>query len=744
MKTKMKVILHAILQTATTLKQIASLTLNLPALAMILAISLPATLSAQARLNLVPPNPTVLANVSPTVQGLAVDPAGNLFYSDLNSSVIQEISATGVQAAFVDLPCPPYAIGVDQADNIYATLFCGSPSVSRITPQGVTTNLGGVLSSPTWLAVDTAGEHVLVSDPGANRLVSIDVNNRHYNYVEGVTYPGGVAISGVGNAYYTQVTSNAVFENGVGRLPIVAYNPEGVAVDAAGNVFVMDMDNSRVVELPAGSNQQFTVASGVWGEGIAVDVEGNLFMTDTSGHLLKAATTSVNFGTVSTCPTCSARLTLNYGVTASGTLGQVKVLTQGLTNLDFTLTRNTCTGSVTAGSTCSIDVKFSPKAAGLRSGIVQIMRADGTVAASTNLYGVGQGSQIAFDPVPSTTIATVSSPNATAVDAAGNLFLVNNNNLIEIPAANRGTQNVLYSGLTVGTAVAVDGAGNVLVADAGTSQVLQITPGGPVSTIATGVCPWGLAVDGAGHIFIPDACHNQVLEVMKDAGTQVSVAAGLNNPLGVAVDASGNLFIADNGNSRVLEVPAGGGTPITVLSSFRSQGLAVDAAGDLFTLDNGTLSEIRNGSNSPITLIEMNYGNSFALDGAGDLFMTAALADQVVEFPRSQPPAVNFPPTPLNQNSSPLSMTFENIGNQPLTGLEGGVNLPPNFGQLLGSGTLPDCWSNFSVAPGMGCNLSLLFRPTQTGVVHGTVEVKDNSLNQNPATQMFAVSGTGQ
>ena len=102
MKTQAKHISQVTRQLTTTLKRIASLTLKLPVLAVVLVISLPAALSAQARLNLVPPNPKVLANVSPTVQGLAVDPAGNLFYSDLNSSVIQEISATGVQSAFVN------------------------------------------------------------------------------------------------------------------------------------------------------------------------------------------------------------------------------------------------------------------------------------------------------------------------------------------------------------------------------------------------------------------------------------------------------------------------------------------------------------------------------------------------------------------------------------------------------------------------------------------------------------------
>ncbi len=116
----------------------------------------------------------------------------------------------------------------------------------------------------------------------------------------------------------------------------------------------------------------------------------------------------------------------------------------------------------------------------------------------------------------------------------------------------------------------------------------------------------------------------------------------------------------------------------------------------------------------------------------------------MLELQRSQAPALNFPATPVNQASNPLSITVENVGNQQLNALEGGFSMLPNFEQVAGSGTPPDCTSTFSLAPGTSCNLSISFDPTQTGLIQGTAEGKDNSLNRNPATQLITLTGTGQ
>jgi hypothetical protein len=62
-----------------------------------------------------------------------------------------------------------------------------------------------------------------------------------------------------------------------------------------------------------------------------------------------------------------------------------------------------------------------------------------------------------------------------------------------------------------------------------------------------------VAVDGAGNVYIADTYNGRVVEV-SPSGAQITVGSGLAYPQGVAVDAAGNVFISDDGNGRVVEV----------------------------------------------------------------------------------------------------------------------------------------------------------------------------------------------
>ena len=64
--------------------------------------------------------------------------------------------------------------------------------------------------------------------------------------------------------------------------------------------------------------------------------------------------------------------------------------------------------------------------------------------------------------------------------------------------------------------------------------------------------PTAVAVDGAGNVFIADTYHSRVVEVPAGGGAQTTVGSGLSAPYGVAMDAAGDVFIADTGNNRVV------------------------------------------------------------------------------------------------------------------------------------------------------------------------------------------------
>ena len=151
--------------------------------------------------------------------------------------------------------------------------------------------------------------------------------------------------------------------------------------------------------------------------------------------------------------------------------------------------------------------------------------------------------------------------------------------------------------------VAVDGQGNVYIGDSGNNKIRKVS-GGTITTFAgTGAAgatgdggqatsaqlnfPRGVAVDGQGNVYIADSSNNKIRKVSGGnistfAGTGTAGAAGdggpatsaqLNFPSGVAVDGQGNVYIADQSNNKVRKVSGGN------ISTFAGTG-AAGAAGD--------------------------------------------------------------------------------------------------------------------------------------------------------------------
>jgi len=467
---------------------------------------------------------------------------------------------------------------------------------------------------------------------------------------------------------------------------------------------------------------------------------------------------SVNFGNVNVCvpgaiapAPCSdsALVQITYKSGVSGTPAAPRALAEGAPSPDFSILGNDCTESTPPASGCLVNVKFSPQFAGLRAGAIQIPSTSGGILATTFVYGVGVGPQIAFGPgVESAVLLTPgsaeASPYGVTVDGAGNLFFVDraNKRVVKAPAGG-GAQSTVIGGLNAPFGLAIDGAGDLFIADEGNDDVVKVPAGGgATSHLGSGlISPTGLAVDGAGNVYVADTANHRVVE-LPSAGGQITVASGVT-PLGLAVNAAGDLFIGETGG--IVEVV--GGKVVTVITGLNTvYGLAVDGAGDLFIADyvNNRIVELPSGGEELIPVAAgVSHPIGVAVDEAGNLFTGESDMAVLLEVQRSQPPALGFATTNVGSTSSdsPKSVEIQSIGNQLLTVTD--LTVSPNFDRVNAGGTPEECATAFSLAPGAQCNLSTSFEPTEAGSLAGAATLTDNALNATGATQTIDLSGTG-
>jgi DNA-binding beta-propeller fold protein YncE len=155
---------------------------------------------------------------------------------------------------------------------------------------------------------------------------------------------------------------------------------------------------------------------------------------------------------------------------------------------------------------------------------------------------------------------------------------------------------------------AVDGAGDVWVADSSNNRIEEFSASGAFmaayGTEGSGngqfKHPWGIAVNkAAGDVYVSDQTNNRVEEFEVSNGKFVrafgefgTTGGKFNSPNGVAVDASGNVWVADYGNNRVEEFSSTGtftaayGSEGTGNGQFKGpKGMAADSAGNVYVTD---------------------------------------------------------------------------------------------------------------------------------------------------------------
>ncbi len=459
----------------------------------------------------------------------------------------------------------------------------------------------------------------------------------------------------------------------------------------------------------------------------------------------------------------SSTLTVNVSIAAGTTVGSIGVLTTGMAGIDFaSATGSTCTASsYTTATSCGVNVKFTPQAAGLRRGAVVFYSGannTGTVLATVPIYGIGTGPQVAYGPggTQSNVGSGYSTPKGVAVDAAGNVYVADATAVVVDDPSPSPYSGSIYKLTTGGTrttlggpfaypvAVAVDGAGNVYVADPNEAAVSKIPPVGTQTTIGSGFSsPSSVAVDGAGNVYVADTGNIAVYKITP-GGAQTTVGSGFSQPASVAVDGAGNVYVADPGVPAVYKITPGG-TQTTVGSSGISKpvAVAVDAAGSVYIFDqgSGTVYEVTPGGTESIVATGFGGQAAIAVDSSGNLYVADTSNVRVVKIDRADAPSLSFTSTDMGSTSSdsPKTVEIQNIGNATLT--LSALSYPTDFPEATGDSNA--CTSTISLTPAEQCDLPIDFIPKSVASLSEDVTLTDNALNVAGAKQLIAVSGTG-
>ena len=726
--------------------------------------------------------------------GVAVDGSGNVFVSDHGNNAVKEILAAGGYTNVLTLGSGfsgPFGVAVDGSGNVFVADFSNN-AVKEILAAGGYTNvrtLGSGFNGPFGVAVDGSG-NVFVADRYNNAIKEILAAGNYTNVLtlgSGFGSPAGVAVDGSGNVFVTESNSSAVKEilaagnyTNVLTLGSGFSSPVGVAVDGGGNVFVADESNSAVKEILAagGYTTVLTRGSGFkFPYGVTVDGDGNVLVADSNHNAVKKITTiqNVDFGSAAVGASApGVIISLVFAFDTGGTIGAPLVLTQGVRGLDFRAQDgSSCTPqSYAAGASCTVNVRFTPTASGVRYGAVNLTDSSGNVLATAYIHGTGVGPQASFSPPAARVVANLGTANSgMAVDGGGNIiFSDTDSGTVKelVAAAGYAAINTLGTGCGCPEGAAVDGNGNIFVADvqAGTVKELVLTANGyaaAANTLGSGFSnPQGIAVDGNGNVFVADTGDNAVKEISAAGGyaTILNLGSGFSGPQSLAVDESGNVFVADTGNHAVKEILAVGGytTVQSIGSGFGSPtSVALDGNADVLVADqgNGTVVEIAAASGYTVvnTLVNVPNATRLAVDQNGSIFVLNAVSGEVSEFDYTHPAALHFASTAVGSTSSdsPQVVTVANSGNSPLT-LEvpaTGQNPALPAGFTLGTdSTCPVLASGASpaiLAPGEACTASIRFIPTIAGPISGLLTFTDDALNAAAplyVTQSIALDGT--
>jgi len=188
----------------------------------------------------------------------------------------------------------------------------GVPTTTTTFPVIGPGTIGNVLTpelnGPRALAINPSTGGVFIANTGDNNLIyihSVGSGSTIFGYGQ-FNNPNGIALDSAGNIYVSDTGNNVVKKypfNDIISPPTVfasGFNtPQGITVDPAGNVYVADVSNNVVKKFNSSGNYLGNVGSGFsTPRDVAIDLGGNIYVADTNNKRIRKISTTGDITTV--------------------------------------------------------------------------------------------------------------------------------------------------------------------------------------------------------------------------------------------------------------------------------------------------------------------------------------------------------------------------------------------------------------------------------------------------------------